>query len=135
MIVFDAVTFNTDRHMGNHGVIFDNDTLTVKRMAPVFDNNQSMLPYAEEDDFLHIADYLKSKIPRIGEDFVNIAKAAMTSEIRSDLINLQGVKFSYADSSRFTRQRLSAIEKIINDQIRGILDKNKLYTVDVFPKT
>ncbi|MBD5455814.1 MAG: HipA protein [Lachnospiraceae bacterium] len=135
MIVFDAVTFNTDRHMGNHGVIFDNDTLTVKRMAPVFDNNQSMLPYAEEDDFLHIADYLKSKIPRIGEDFVNIAKAAMTSEIRSDLINLQGIKFSYADSSRFTRQRLSAIEKIINDQIRGILDKNKLYTVDVFPKT
>ena len=67
--------------------------------------------------------------------FVNIAKAAMTSEIRSDLINLQGIKFSYADSSRFTRQRLSAIGKIINDQIRGILDKNKLYTVDVFPKT
>lgn len=134
MIVFDAVTFNTDRHMGNHGVTFDNDSLTVKRMAPVFDNNQSLLPYAEDEDFQQIGIYLESKIPRIGDDFVNIAKAVMTSEIRSDLINLQGFKFSYVESDRFSRQRLLAIEKIINRQIGGILNKNKLYTVNVFPK-
>lgn len=134
MVVFDAVTFNTDRHMGNHGVIFDNDSLTVKRMAPVFDNNQSLLPYAEDEDFQQIGIYLESKIPRIGDDFVNIAKAVMTSEIRSDLINLHGFKFSYVESDRFSRQRLLAIEKIINRQIGGILDKNKLYTVNVFSK-
>lgn len=134
MVIFDAVTFNTDRHMGNHGVIFDNDSLTVKRMAPVFDNNQSLLPYAEDEDFQQIGIYLESKIPRIGDDFVNIAKAVMTSEIRSDLINLHGFKFSYVESDRFSRQRLLAIEKIINRQIGGILDKNKLYTVNVFSK-
>lgn len=134
MVVFDAVTFNTDRHMGNHGVIFDNDSLTVKRMAPVFDNNQSLLPYAEDEDFQQIGIYLESKIPRIGDDFVNIAKSVMTSEIRSDLINLHGFKFSYVESDRFSRQRLLAIEKIINRQIGGILDKNKLYTVNVFSK-
>lgn len=134
MIVFDAVTFNTDRHMGNHGVIFDADSLMIKRMAPVFDNNQALLPYAEAEDFSQIGTYLKSKIPRIGEDFVNIAKAVISSEIRSDLINLQGFRFSYVESDRFSKQRLSALEKIINDQIRGILDKSKLYTVDVFPE-
>lgn len=134
MLIFDAVTFNTDRHMGNHGVIFDTDSLTIKKMAPVFDNNQALLPYAEDEDFRQIGTYLESKIPRIGEDFVNIAKAVLSSEIRNDLINLQGFKFSYAESDQFTRQRLSAIEKIINKQIAGILDKNKIYTVDVFPK-
>ncbi len=134
MIVFDAVTFNTDRHMGNHGVIFDNDFLTVKKMAPVFDNNQALLPYAESGDFSQIGTYLKNKIPQIGEDFISIAKAVLSSDIRSDLINLQGFKFSYVDSDKFSKQRLSAIEKIINSQIRGILDKSKLYTVDVFPE-
>jgi len=134
MVVFDAVTFNTDRHMGNHGVIFDNDSLTVKYMAPVFDNNQSLLPYAEEQDFQQVGSYVESKIPHIGEDFVNIAKAVMSPAIRSDLINLHGFKFSYIDSDRFSKERLYTIEKIINTQISGILDKNKMYTVEVFPK-
>lgn len=134
MVVYDAVVFNTDRHMGNHGVIFDSNTLEIKKMAPVFDNNQSLLPYAEEEDFVQIGNYLESKIPHIGEDFINIAKAVMSSEIRSDLINLQGYKFSYMENDRFTRQRLTSIEKIVNCQIAGILDKSKLYTVDVFPK-
>lgn len=134
MVVFDAVTFNTDRHMGNHGVIFDNDSLTVKCMAPVFDNNQSLLPYAEEQDFQQVGSYVESKIPHIGEDFVNIAKAVMPPAIRSDLINLHGFKFSYIDSDRFSKERLYTIEKIINTQISGILDKNKMYTVEVFPK-
>ena len=134
MVVFDAVTFNTDRHMGNHGVIFDNDSLTVKCMAPVFDNNQSLLPYAEEQDFQQVGSYVESKIPHIGEDFVNIAKAVMSPAIRSDLINLHGFKFSYIDSDRFSKERLYTIEKIINTQISGILDKNKMYTVEVFPK-
>lgn len=135
MIVFDAVTFNTDRHMGNHGVIFNTDSLEIKSMAPIFDNNQALLPYAESEDFLQIGTYLTSKLPRIGEDFVNIAKAVMTSAIRSDLINLQGFHFSYVDSEKFSRQRLSEIERIINKQISGILDKSKMYTVDVFPKS
>lgn len=135
MIVFDAVTFNTDRHMGNHGVIFNTDSLEIKSMAPIFDNNQALLPYAESEDFLQIGTYLTSKLPRIGEDFVNIAKAVMTSAIRSDLINLQGIHFSYVDSEKFSRQRLSEIERIINKQISGILDKGKMYTVDVFPKS
>lgn len=134
MVVFDAVTFNTDRHMGNHGVIFDNDSLTVKCMAPVFDNNQSLLPYAEEQDFQQVGSYVESKIPHIGEDFINIAKAVMSPAIRSDLINLHGFRFSYIDSDRFSKERLYTIEKIINTQISGILDKNKMYTVEVFPK-
>lgn len=40
--------------MGNYGVVFDTDTLKVIGMAPVFDENLSLLPYAEEEDFKNI---------------------------------------------------------------------------------
>ena len=135
MVVFDAVTFNIDRHLGNHGVIFDTDSMEIKFMAPVFDNNQALLPYAEQEDFTRIGEYLESKLPRIGEDFISMAKAVMTSEIRGDLINLHGFKFKYVESDKFPCERLLEIEKIVNRQISGILDKNKMYTVDVFPKS
>lgn len=135
MVVFDAVTLNIDRHLGNHGVIFDTDSMEIISMAPVFDNNQALLPYAEQEDFTRIGVYLESKLPRIGEDFISIAKAVMTSEIRRDLINLHGFKFKFFESDKFPRERLLEIEKIVNRQISGILDKNKMYTADVFPKS
>lgn len=132
MVILDAVIFNTDRHMGNHGVIIDNDTLEILRMAPVFDNNQALLPYAEQEDFKNIGDYLALKSPRIGEDFVNIAKSLLTGSIRSDLINMHGFRFSGKPDGKFTAARLSAMESLINRQIMGILDKSKLYTSAVF---
>ena len=43
MCILDALILNSDRHIGNFGVLYDNDTMQVQRMAPVFDNNRSML--------------------------------------------------------------------------------------------
>ena len=34
---------NTDRHLGNFGALIDNNTMSITRMAPVFDNNRSLL--------------------------------------------------------------------------------------------
>lgn len=134
MLVFDAVTFNTDRHSGNHGVVFDNDTLRIIRMAPVFDFNQALLPYAEESDLSDVGLYLQMIGPRIGEDFVAVAKSVMTSAIKNDLINLHGFHFEECIvTEKFSRDRINSIETIINKQIKGILDKGKLYTVNVFP--
>lgn len=135
MIVFDGIVFNIDRHMGNYGVIFDNDTLEIKEMAPIFDHNLALLPYAEDEDFEHLGEYLEFKTPKIGSDFLQMAKAVMTSEIRADLINLHGFQFDYIASEKFSERRLKKIEQLVNQQIAGMLDKNKLYTIDVFPKS
>lgn len=134
MIVFDAITFNVNRHHGNHGVIFNNDTLEICGMAPVFDYNQALLPYAEETDFENMEEYIKMVVPKIGEDFIAISKSLLTSEIRADLINMYGFQFECRDDEKFTAERVKSIEKIVNRQIAGILDKEKLYTVDVFKK-
>ena len=42
MAVFDSLVANTDRHVGNFGVLRDNATGAVLGMAPIFDNNVSL---------------------------------------------------------------------------------------------
>lgn len=88
MIVIDSLTFNVDRHAGNHGVLVDNDTLQPFTMAPVFDMNMSMLPYVEQEEFLDIGRKMEQYGPRIGEDFTRMGQQAVTSAIRSDLVRV-----------------------------------------------
>lgn len=43
MMVFDALIGNIDRHLGNFGMIIDNNTNTLLRPAPIFDNGLSLM--------------------------------------------------------------------------------------------
>lgn len=65
--------------MGNYGVVFDTDTLKVIGMAPVFDENLSLLPYAEEEDFKNIG---------------------------AELINLKDFQFEILKSEKFPVKRV-----------------------------
>ena len=42
IMVFDAIIFNQDRHLGNFGMLFDNNTKKMTEPAPVFDNGASL---------------------------------------------------------------------------------------------
>lgn len=136
MLVLDALTFNTDRHSGNFGVLIENDTQKTIRMAPVFDMNLSMLPYIEKADAERIGDTLERYTPMIGGDFTRVAQSVLTPEIRSTLINLKDFKFSFCGDERYPEQRVMFMEQLINRQIEAILSREKLYTKDVFvPET
>ena len=43
MIVFDSLILNTDRHLGNFGLLRDNKTGEYVDFAPIFDNGESLL--------------------------------------------------------------------------------------------
>ena len=43
---FDAVIFNTDRHMGNFGYLVDNETNEIAGAAPIFDNGYGLFSLA-----------------------------------------------------------------------------------------
>ncbi|WP_394996205.1 HipA domain-containing protein [uncultured Helicobacter sp.] len=43
MMLFDALIGNTDRHLGNFGMIIDNNTNALLRPAPIFDNGLSLM--------------------------------------------------------------------------------------------
>ena len=133
MLVLDALIVNTDRHKGNYGVLFQTDTLQPIKMAPVFDHNQSLLPYAMEDDFRDLDSYLSEKIPRIGTDFSETAAMVMTPDIRADLRNLQDFAFSSSENG-LPKWRVNELNKLIVHQSRAILKSKKIYMSPDQPK-
>ena len=121
MCVLDAVIMNPDRHLGNFGVLFDNDTLSVCGMAPVFDNNRSLFPELDEEQLAAPEWYMERCKPRIGRDFIVNARGMLTDDIRSDLRNLLGFKFTQHPEIEISALRLRLLEQIVEGQIRKIL--------------
>lgn len=121
MIVLDGISLNQDRHLKNYGVLFDNDTLEIKGMAPVFDNNMSLLPFAMNDDFNNLEGYLMDKGPKFGSNWIEIASYCLTPRLKRILTNLKGFRFSPPSEFNLPNERIDMLNKIVNSQINKIL--------------
>lgn len=122
MFVIDAIIMNEDRHKNNFGFIVDNRTQQIQCMAPLFDHNISLLPYAEEGDFDFNGKYFREKGPRIGDSWVRVAAACMDADTRKVLINLKDFKFKKHNKNNLPDWRLEALEKLIHQSIDAVLD-------------
>ena len=60
LLVFDALIYNIDRHLGNFGMIIDNNTGEFLREAPIFDNGYSLMNLLYKEDLDHINAVLKN---------------------------------------------------------------------------
>ncbi len=118
MVVMDAVMANVDRHAGNYGFLVDNETGEVLRMAPLFDHNMACLPMMmEHDDF---DEYVSLIGPKIGNDFVAVARALVTPAIRAKLIDLKD--FEYQDPGLdYPAWKLDAVNRLKNRMVDAIL--------------
>lgn len=122
MCVLDAIALNPDRHMRNFGVLFDNDTMDVQRMAPVFDNNRSLFPELDEDQLAAPEWYIKKCRPRIGRDFIVTAKGLMTDAIRADLKNMTGFRFEQHPTMELPQNRLDLLSELVAGRVRALLE-------------
>lgn len=118
MVVMDAVMANVDRHAGNYGFLVDNATGDVLCMAPLFDHNMACLPLMmESDDF---EEYVSTVGPKIGTDFVDIARALLTPAIRAKLVTLKD--FAYEDPGMgYPAWKLKAANRLKDRMIARIL--------------
>jgi hypothetical protein len=121
MCVLDALILNVDRHLGNFGVLFDNDSMNVQRMAPVFDNNRSLFFDLDNDQLKNYEWYAGKCRPRIGANFIATAKGLLTDSIRQDLKNLDGFKFKQHSHIAIEQTRLELLSDVVNAQIKAIL--------------
>lgn len=118
MVVMDAVMANVDRHAGNYGFMVSNDTGDITGMAPLFDHNMACLPMMmETDDF---DKYISMIGPKVGDDFVSIARELLTSSIRSKLITLKDFEFTDPGLD-YPKWKLDAVNKLKDRQIQAIL--------------
>ncbi|KSV58745.1 hypothetical protein [Acetivibrio ethanolgignens] len=129
MFVIDALIMNADRHKNNFGFIIDNKTLQIQKMAPLFDHNLALLPYAMDESELQFeGEYYSMQGPRIGDSWINTAVACMTKDTRKVLVNLKGFKFDRHKKYNLPEWRLQAIEECMHKTIDAILDKDAMYT-------
>ena len=118
MIIFDAISLNVDRHAGNYGVLVNNLSGEVTDFAPLFDHNLALLPYLMETD--DVDEYLAGQGPKIGDDFIRVARAVLTGSLRTTLINLKD--FEYTDPGLdFPKWKLDLINRLKSRQIEMIL--------------
>lgn len=118
MVVMDAVMANVDRHAGNYGFLVDNVTGEIMRMAPLFDQNMACLPMMmEKDDF---DEYVSLIGPKIGTDFVRIARALITPDIRAKLITLKDFEYTNPGLG-YPAWKLEAANRLKDRMIADIL--------------
>ena len=132
MLVIDSLCFNQDRHSGNYGVLFDNDTMEVKKMAPVFDLNLSLLPYVSMSDFENIGDKLYEYAPVLGDDFTRLGQMAVNDVLRDRVKDMKDFSFTFRGDDIFTPERVNSLETIVRKQAEAILSPDVLHTKDVF---
>ena len=96
-------------------------------MAPLFDHNLALLPYAvEPEEFTYGGTYYKEHGPRIGDDWVNIATACLTPETRKVLIELREFAFEKHPKYNLPDWRLEALTNEMHAIIDAILEKDAL---------
>ena len=120
MCVLDAVILNPDRHYGNFGVLFDNDTMQILSMAPVFDNNRALLPGLDDDQLQDPSWYIQRCQSKLGKDFITNARGLLTDEIRADLERLRDFQFSQHPSFKVAQSRLDALSAIVRERVSVI---------------
>lgn len=127
MLVCDAITFNTDRHHGNFGCLYNTDTQELLSMAPCFDYNLSLFPMEVNDAFVDVSSFIGKYTPKIGDSFIEVARGSLTPAIRADLINLKGFKYEYDGDDKFTKDRVDWLTSLSNQQINHILGTTNVY--------
>lgn len=122
MLTLDAVICNTDRHLGNFGMLVENRTGRVMIPAPIFDNGLSLFCYAMEDDFkIGIDLYANNLINAFGANPVIMAKSVKTGRQIKMLRNLINFKFERHPKYNLPEWRLSEIEKFIQNRINLLI--------------
>ena len=122
MMIFDALIYNTDRHLNNFGLMVDNKTNQPYAFAPIFDNGLSLFNFAMADDFADLETYAKSRLSAFDVPFDEISKEFITSRLKGQLRHLQAFKFTRHSRYNLPAARLKALEQFIQKRARQLLE-------------
>ena len=128
MIIFDALIYNHDRHLGNFGVIKDNHTGDILGMAPIFDNGAGLLAYTSLSKFKDLAtfeDYYKNNndfnMSNYWIDFRDLVKKYCTDKQLDKLKKLDNFKFTKHPRYNLLEDRLEYLNILIDYRIKELM--------------
>ncbi|MBS9776142.1 MAG: protein kinase [Fusobacterium sp.] len=124
LMLFDSIVFNKDRHLGNLGLLIDNNTNEVISSAPIFDNGNSILNFTDNTtDKLSFYGQSKMNI-----SFDELGKVFVKERHRKNLEDLKTFSFKRHNKYNLSENTLIKVENFIKEratQLLSQLDKKK----------
>lgn len=124
--LFDALVFNTDRHLGNFGYLVDNDTNEIVGAAPIFDNGYGLFSLADveektaRNDFAPLVTFLHGKHPALFDHWMGFADSRKES-LLSAVEKLRGFRFRRHQHYNLPAERLDLIQGFLQKRVDDIL--------------
>lgn len=128
LMLFDAVIGNRDRHLGNFGILFDNEKNDFIGPAPIFDNGESILNYCDlykELDFEMYSTFrnkLEQPFWKVFENYVSERHL----QIFKNLENFKFERHPLYNVSEIILERLEKHFHNISREALKIIEKNKV---------
>ena len=123
---FDAVVFNTDRHMGNFGFLVDNDANEISGVAPIFDNGYSLFsraiskPGKKVDEFSDLRLFLDHKRPKLYDEWLGFP-VGVTDEMVDRLKCMGKLEFKPHPEFSMPHNRLELSQYFLQNRIDKII--------------
>lgn len=128
LMLFDAVIGNRDRHLGNFGILFDNEKNDFIGPAPIFDNGESILNYCnlyKELDFEMYSTFrnkLEQPFWKVFENYVSERHL----QIFKKLENFKFERHPLYNVNEITLERLEKHFHAISREALKIIEKNNI---------
>lgn len=117
MLLCDCIGMNEDRHFGNIGFLYNTDTFEVESVAPMYDNNLSLLCYW--DDRVSLEEYLSELRAKDGRTFKQLATMLLRRypDLKRNLTYTEHPIEIELKSDWVRKYRLDILNKVINNNI------------------
>lgn len=120
LMLFDSLIYNTDRHLGNFGMLVNNDTGKFLRAAPIFDNGNSILSFLNKEIRIeHISTNYKS---RFNIDFDILSNTFVQNRHKKNLEKLKTFKFK--------KHSIFNLEDIILEKAEEFIQKRATFIIE-----
>lgn len=122
IMVFDSIICNIDRHLGNFGMIVDNNTNEILRSAPIFDNGLSMMTTLDKDDINKNKEFLGFEESALKISFNQQMKFFAKLHHISSLEKLKSFEFKKHKDFNLPDSWLEPIQNTIKDRANMALE-------------
>ncbi|PGH19474.1 protein kinase [Fusobacterium polymorphum] len=120
IMVFDSIIYNIDRHLGNFGMITDNNTGKLLKPAPIFDNGTSIFNLLLKNS---IQDIYKNYLSKFEIDFDLLSSIFVDKRHQEGLEELKNFKFKRHSKYNLPEELLEKAETFIQSRSRLILNQ------------
>ena len=122
LMLFDALILNTDRHLGNFGMLIDNESQKLIKAAPIFDNGLSFLNFIVQEKLKNIDNLMDDKISWFELNFDDQAKMFAMPRHIGRLEKLSNFKFERHEFYNLDEEVLQVAENFISKRSQVILN-------------